>query len=120
MSWKSILNYQHYVEKEKGWTKAFEKAVEDLEKEGGGTIYVPAGKYETCSIELKSNMTLYLETGSRLEYFGELEKYKTINFSYIGRPMCMYMPLIYARIGDHVMVCGQGFIDGHGENWWGR
>ena len=34
MSWKSILNYQHYVEKEKGWTKAFEKAVEDLEKEG--------------------------------------------------------------------------------------
>ena len=32
MSWKSILNYQHYVEKEKGWTKAFEKAVEDLEK----------------------------------------------------------------------------------------
>ena len=44
MSWKSILNYQHYVEKEKGWTKAFEKAVEDLEKEGGGTIYVPAGK----------------------------------------------------------------------------
>lgn len=120
MSWKSILNYQHYVEKEKGWTKAFEKAVEDLEKEGGGTIYVPAGKYETCSIELKSNMTLYLETGSRLEYFGELEKYKTINFSYIGRPMCMYMPLIYARKAEHVMVCGQGVIDGHGENWWRR
>ena len=29
----------------------------------GGTVYVPAGRYRTCSLFLKSNTTLYLEKG---------------------------------------------------------
>ena len=29
----------------------------------GGTVYVPAGRYRTASLFLKSNTTLYLEKG---------------------------------------------------------
>ena len=32
----------------------------------GGTVYVPAGRYRTCSLFLKSNTTLYLEKGAVL------------------------------------------------------
>ena len=32
----------------------------------GGTVYVPAGRYRTASLFLKSNTTLYLEKGAVL------------------------------------------------------
>ncbi|MBS2098096.1 rhamnogalacturonidase [Carboxylicivirga linearis] len=41
---------------------AIDKAVEN----GGGRIYVPAGTYACYSIRLKSNITLYLESGATI------------------------------------------------------
>ena len=54
----SIREYEDRKTEERGWTDAFSAAVTRMESEGGGTLVVPAGRYETFPIELKSNMTL--------------------------------------------------------------
>ncbi|MBT9777511.1 glycoside hydrolase family 28 protein [Clostridium sp. MCC353] len=118
MAFCSIKEFEQYVNEEKGWTKAFENAVEKLEENGGGTLYVPAGEYQTCSIVLKSNITLHLEAGAVLHYYDDREKYDTILIPYIGKPMKMFTPLIYAENAENVAVTGSGTINGHGETWW--
>src|SRR4051812_26297575 len=47
-------------------TAAFEKAIASCEKAGGGTVYVPPGKYLTGTIALKSHVTLHLDAGARI------------------------------------------------------
>ncbi|MES2332174.1 MAG: glycoside hydrolase family 28 protein [Bacteroidota bacterium] len=44
-------------------TKAINDAIEAAVKQGGGTVFFPAGSYLSFSIHLKSNITLYLDQG---------------------------------------------------------
>ena len=74
----NIREFEKYCTAEKGWTGAFEEAVAALERAGGGTLVVPAGVYETCSIELKSNMTLYLEAGAELRFIQNWQVYRVV------------------------------------------
>ncbi len=45
------------------------KAIEAASSAGGGTVNFPAGAYLTGSIRLRSNITLRLEPGARIEDF---------------------------------------------------
>ena len=45
---------------------AINKAINAAHVKGGGTVYFPAGTYRSFSIRLKSNITLYLESGATL------------------------------------------------------
>jgi polygalacturonase len=47
-------------------TAALNRAIEAASAAGGGTVRFPAGTYLSYSIHLKSNVTLYLETGVKL------------------------------------------------------
>ena len=69
----SIREYEDKKTEERGWTDAFSAAVTRMESEGGGTLVVPVGRYETFPIELKSNMTLYLESGAELVFIQRSE-----------------------------------------------
>ena len=46
---------------------AINAAIEAAAKAGGGTVHFPAGTYLSFSIRLKSNITLYLDSGATLE-----------------------------------------------------
>jgi polygalacturonase len=48
-------------------TAAINSAIEAAAVAGGGTVYFPAGTYLSFSIRLKSNITLYLDSGATLE-----------------------------------------------------
>ena len=48
-------------------TAAINKAKETCSSSGGGTVYFPAGTYLSGSIELKSNVKLYIDTGATME-----------------------------------------------------
>lgn len=111
-SFKSLIT-------DNSWTAAFQKAIDTLEAGGGGTLYVPSGKYITGSIVLKSNITFYLESGAQLFFEDELEKYPIIELSYIGKPLPMFRPLIYARDAENIVITGGGTLDGNGKRWWG-
>ena len=45
---------------------AINRAIDDVAKRGGGTVYVPAGTYACYTIRLRSRITLYLDNGATL------------------------------------------------------
>ena len=47
-------------------SKAINNAIDAAAKQGGGTVYFPAGTFLSYSIRLKSNIALYLDQGSVL------------------------------------------------------
>jgi len=47
-------------------TPAINRAIETISKDGGGTVYFPAGTYLCYSIRLKSQVSLYLDAGATI------------------------------------------------------
>ena len=47
-------------------TAAINKTIDAAAKNGGGTVFFPAGNYLSFSIRLKSNITLYLDNGATI------------------------------------------------------
>lgn len=113
----AITEFGHYG-KEGDWTDAFKQAIEHLDSRGGGTLYVPAGSYSTHSIQLRSNMTLYLDAGAVLNFTDDVENYEVISMEFEGIAGSMYKPLIYASGEKNVAVVGQGKLNGNGQRWW--
>lgn len=116
----NILDFQEYSENGTDWTLAFEKAVEAVQSRKGGTLFVPSGQYKTRSIELKSNMTLYLDAGSELLFLDDIEKYELLDGEFEGIYRKMYKPLIYMSKAENVTIKGEGKINGNGRKWWER
>lgn len=48
-------------------TKQIQKAIDDANKAGGGTVYIPSGIFKISKLNLKSNVDLYLQGGSVLK-----------------------------------------------------
>ena len=114
----NILDYKEASSNGTDWTEAFRQAVEDIKKTHGGTLFVPAGEYRTRSIELASNMTLYLCAGSELSFSDEIEKYEILDGEFEGIARPMYKPLIYMSHLQNVAIRGEGKINGNGRRWW--
>ncbi|OHB64106.1 MAG: hypothetical protein A2168_03530 [Planctomycetes bacterium RBG_13_50_24] len=89
-------------------TGAFQKAITTCIEQKGGTILVPAGIYRTGPIELKSNITLRLETGTVL-----LGSEVVADYEVNGRRR----PLVWAQNAANMMICGSGIIDGRGDTF---
>ena len=114
---EGIYNIRDYRDRSKDntdWTEAFRAAVSDAEKEGGGIVYVPVGKYATYSIQLKSNITLYVAAGAELVFFEDTEGYEIVETEFEGIAGQADMPCIYALGADRVAGEGDGVINGHG------
>lgn len=84
---------------------AIQKAIDMANKAGGGTVLVPAGKFITGVIYLKSNVDLHLGTGAVL-----LASAKRIAYG-PGKAS----PLICADGQQNVSITGKGIIDGNGD-----
>ncbi len=115
------INIREFLEASlqgKDWTEAFVKAVELLEKQGGGTIFVPAGIYSTRSIELKSNMTLYLDSDAVIDFMDDYENYQIVDTEFEGYAGRMYKPLVFADHATDVAIAGTGCLNGNGLRAW--
>lgn len=97
---------------------SFERAILECERYGGGTIYVPAGIYLIGPIHLKSNMTLYIESGAVLKFSQDIDDYQTVYTRWEGEEGEVYSPLIYGKGVENVSIVGFGTIDGQGMVWW--
>ena len=101
-------------------TDAINKSIEVCSAAGGGAVYFPAGTYQSGSIRLKSNITLYLDVGATL-----LGAPNTIN-AYDppeDNPFDMYQDfghshwhnsLIWGENLENITIMGLGTIDGGG------
>jgi hypothetical protein len=87
---------------------ALQRAIDAAWAAGGGTVVIPAGKtLMSGSIELKSNVTLDLEPGSRLVASTLPSDYTDSIF-------------IKARHAENVAITGSGTIDGRGLEFLGK
>lgn len=105
-----------------GTTKATEsitKAIAACAEAGGGRVVVPAGRWLSGAIHLRSNTALHLEEGAVLTFSTDPEDYLPPVFvRWAGFECYNYSPLIYARECENIAVTGGGRIDGNGRPWW--
>lgn len=99
-------------------TDAFKAAIAECEKNGGGTIYVPAGTFLTGAIFLKSNMTLFVEAGARLLFSNDINDFPVVISRWEGVKRECYASCINADDAENVTITGRGTLDGQGEFWW--
>lgn len=99
--------------------KAIQSAINKCNSAGGGTVIVPAGKWETSFITLKSNVNLHLEKESELIFSDNFDLYKAPTFTrWEGIECVNYHPLIYAKDARNIGITGSGKINGNGKKWW--
>ena len=47
-------------------TQAIQRAIDDCHQAGGGTVWIPAGKYLCTELILKDNITFHLDNGATI------------------------------------------------------
>lgn len=86
----------------------------------GDTVLVPAGRFLTGSLFLKSEMTLWLAEDAVLLGSQQLADYKEIWTRVAGIEMNWPAGIININGCRDVTVAGPGTVDGQGECWWQR
>jgi len=111
---KSILDYGAKPDGKGMNTSSIQRAIDETFHSGGGWVHVPAGKFLTGRIDLKSRVGLYLEEGCTLLGSKSLEDYQGAT----GSADSHQRHLIYARDAEEVGLAGPGQIDGQGPSFW--
>jgi polygalacturonase len=89
-------------------TNMIQSAIDFQSSKGGGKVIVPVGEFLTGTIELKSNIHLYLENGSILKGSPNLDHYRRYrNGTQLG--------VLYTENAERVAITGYGTIDGNGR-----
>lgn len=100
-------------------TAAIAKTIEACAKAGGGTVLIPAGKYLTGTIQMKSDMTLLVDSGATLLGSDDPADYLSRPNPYGGARGGL-TALVYGEDLVNVTITGHGTIDGRGQVWWKR
>ena len=96
-------------------TGAIQAAIDRCSAAGGGRVVVPAGKYKTGTLVLRSHVDLYLEPGAIIYGSTDLKDYMKMKSDYVSLRTCdSTIQLIYADGVECVSISGQGTIDGRG------
>ena len=103
-------------------TREISAAIAAASNSGGGTVVFPPGVYLTGTFELRSNITLQLETGAVIEGSKNLADYGSTTAFGLGH---LYgtnssgegnkVGLIFGRNLENVSIIGPGAIDGNGD-----
>ncbi|MFA6083804.1 MAG: glycoside hydrolase family 28 protein [Mucilaginibacter sp.] len=100
--------------------KAINKAIENCYAHGGGTVYIPAGKYLCGSIRLKSNINLYIDAGAVIvgapadsNAYDSPEAFTDTAYQDGGHTY-FHNSLIWGEHLSNVSITGRGMIDGGG------
>ncbi|HEX5218326.1 MAG TPA: glycoside hydrolase family 28 protein [Verrucomicrobiae bacterium] len=98
---------------------AFRKAIEACAQAGGGRVVVPAGKFLTGPIHLRSGVNLHLAEGAEIIFSDKFEDYLPPVLVRVGGiELYNYSPLIYARDCTNIAVTGKGKLNGNAKAWW--
>lgn len=100
-------------------TTAFRVAIAACAQAGGGRVVVPAGKFYTGPIHLRSGVNLHLAEGAELIFSDQYEDYLPVVLVRVGGiELYNYSPLIYARDCTNIAVTGKGKLNGNAKRWW--
>ena len=105
-------------------TKAIQAAIDKCSQKGGGEVIVPAGKYVTGTIFLKSNVYLRLSPGAVLQGSYRMADYpdhsivaaqKFGTITHNGLYVEFMKALVIADGVHHIGIVGEGTLKGAGE-----
>src|SRR5258705_7303574 len=102
-------------------TPAFRAAIEACRAAGGGRVVVPAGRFLTGAIRLRSGVNLHLAAGATIAFRPEASAYLPLVLTrFEGVELMNYSPFIYALDETNVGITGKGTLDGQAdaEHWW--
>jgi polygalacturonase len=100
-------------------TRAIQKAVDACHAAGGGTVYLPAGRYLSGAIFLKSNVTFHVSAGATLLASTNFEDFPPIKPGWrIRSDDTQRSSLITGLDLENVAVTGRGTLNGQGKPWW--
>lgn len=99
---------------------AIAKAIADCHAAGGGRVVVPAGKFLTGPVTLKSNVNLHVSKGATLLFKTDKAAFPIVRVRWEGTECMNFQPLIYAWEQENIAVTGEGVLDGGAthDNWW--
>jgi polygalacturonase len=102
-------------------TAAIQGAIDACHGAGGGRVTVPAGRWLSGALVLKSNVDLHLAKGATISFSTDPAKYLPFVLTrWEGVELMNYAPLIYAFGQTNVAITGDGVLDGNADNahWW--
>lgn len=110
---RSISITKTGAKKNKLCTTQIQKAIDRMSEKGGGTVVVPAGKWQTGRITLKSNICLLIEEGAELHFSGEIKDYlPVVQARYEGVDAYSLGGMIYANGAENIAITGKGKLIG--------
>lgn len=116
----NVLNFGAVGDGKTLTTSAIQKAIDTANKEGGGIVTVPEGKYLIGSIYVKSNVELVISEGAEIIGILDENKYPTIWTRVAGIEMNWPSALINVLDQKNVKISGKGLINGQGAFWWNK
>ncbi len=100
-------------------TKKVSRILKDMYQKGGGILIVYPGIYCVGSIRLYSNITIFLQKGAVLKGSIRRDEFPLLDENiFYGREKGARSALLWAANAENIKLCGEGMIDGSGENWW--
>ncbi|KAE9717161.1 glycoside hydrolase family 28 protein, partial [Escherichia coli] len=112
------LNVVHYGADAEGQelsTNAIQSAIDDAHRLKGGRVLIPAGRFMTGALELKSNVELHLHEKAYVTFSQDPKDYLPLVLTrYEGVELYNYSPLIYAHHAENIAITGAGTLDGRG------
>jgi hypothetical protein len=101
-------------------TEEIQKAIDECSADGGGTVYLPPGRFVSGTLQVKSGVTLRLAAGCTLlgstnlrDYPVRVPAYRSYTDNYTDKS------LIYAEQAERIGITGRGVIDGRGAAFKG-
>lgn len=105
-------------------TAPISAAIAACVKQGGGTVYVPPGRYVIGTVQLFSHIRLLLESGATLVGSHDIRDYRAIsdfgfdkNYGTSSTGEGEHVGLLIARSADDVSIEGHGEIDGQSDSF---
>lgn len=109
------LNVRSFGAKGDGVTKdtgAIQEAIDRCSILGGGSVVVPAGRYLTGALSLRSNMILRIEKGAVLAGSPDEKDYPVTQVRWEGKWIQGHIGLISGVEVENVAIVGEGAVHG--------
>lgn len=120
MALYNVLDYGAMPGGEASSTAGIQAAIDAAALAGGGTVFVPAGRYRTGSIALRSRVELRLSPGAVLHFGADPAEYPIVDSRWEGVRRRVHASCLYGADLEDVSVTGGGTLDGGGAPWWDR